>query len=189
MLGNIIAIEGNIVVIHLNIDLNKFQSLVNLYVVLEDENKMSVGEIIDIKESNAYINLLGELNGDKFIAGVIRKPSFGASVKLISKERIPLIIGMDKKSDNEYLYLGKSPVYENVELGVDINSFFSNHFAIFGSTGSGKSCSVSRIFQNLFLKTGSIPYRASIFIFDAYGEYHSAFKTLHELKRILQIQK
>ena len=180
MLGNIIAIEGNIVVIHLNIDLNKFQSLVNLYVVIEDENKMSVGEIIDIKENNAYINLLGELNGDKFISGVIRKPSFGASVKLISKEKIPLIIGMEKKKENEYLYLGKSPVYENVELGVDINSFFSNHFAIFGTTGSGKSCSVARLFQNLFLKKNPTPYRASIFIFDAYGEYHSAFQNLNE---------
>ncbi|MBQ9182107.1 MAG: ATP-binding protein [Bacilli bacterium] len=181
MLGNIISIEGNIVVIHLNVDLNKFQSLVNLYVILEETDKMCVGEIIDIKENNAYINLLGEINGDKFVAGVVRKPSFGASVKLISKERIPLIIGMDKKEDNQYLYLGKSPVYENVELGVDINSFFSNHFAIFGSTGSGKSCSVSRIFQNLFEKTKAVPYRASIFIFDAYGEYHSAFNKLHEI--------
>ena len=83
-----------------------------------------------------------------------------------------------KKKD---LYLGKSPIYENVKLGVNINSFFSHHFAIFGSTGSGKSCSIARIFQNLFLKQNAIPYKASIFIFDAYGEYHNAFKDINKM--------
>ena len=34
--------------------------------------------------------------------------------------------------------------------------------------------------QNLFEKQNSIPYKASIFMFDAYGEYHSAFSKLHE---------
>ena len=62
-----------------------------------------------------------------------------------------------------------------------INDFFSNHFAIFGSTGSGKSCSVARLFQNLFAKPNSIPYRSSIFIFDAYGEYHTAFNKLSDV--------
>ena len=55
---------------------------------------------------------------------------------------------------------------------------FANHFAIFGNTGSGKSCSVARIIQNVFTRQRYIPYRASFFIFDAYGEYHNAFKDL-----------
>jgi hypothetical protein len=75
--------------------------------------------------------------------------------------------------------LGTSAVYNGVTVGMSINDFFSNHFAIFGSTGSGKSCSVARIFQNLFEKRQAIPYRASIFIFDAYGEYHRAFSELN----------
>ena len=65
-------------------------------------------------------------------------------------------------------------------IGVDIDKMFNSHFAIFGSTGSGKSCSIARILQNLFSKKQSIPYKASLFIFDAYGEYHSAFSKLHE---------
>ncbi|NLL44808.1 MAG: DUF87 domain-containing protein, partial [Mollicutes bacterium] len=111
---------------------------------------------------------------------VIRKPSFGASIKLISKERIPLIIGVSDYKEDRDLYFGESPVYEGVKIGVNINEFFSNHFAIFGSTGSGKSHSVARILQNLFEKKEAIAYRASIFIFDAYGEYHNAFKDLNK---------
>ena len=180
MLGTIIGIEENTVLLRLNVELDKFQSLVNLHVIMEEPSKKFIGEIVDIKEDIAYINLLGEMKNDKFVFGVIRKPSFGATVRLISKERIPLIIGIADYKENKDLYLGESPIYEGVKIGVNINDFFSNHFAIFGSTGSGKSCSVARIFQNLFEKQNSIAYRASIFIFDAYGEYHNAFGQLNK---------
>lgn len=180
MLGNIIAIEDNLVIMRLCVDLDKIQNLINLHVVMEDGNRRIIGEIIDIKEGNAYINLLGEIIRDKFVFGVIRKPSFSSIIKLVSKERIPMILSIEDFQENKDLYLGKSPIYENVDISVDVNDFFSNHFAIFGSTGSGKSCSVSRILQNLFEKKSSIAYRASVFIFDAYGEYHDAFSRLHD---------
>lgn len=179
MIGNIIGIEENTVLINLNIDLNKIQNLIGLMVVMEDGDKKIVGEIANIKNNIGYINLLGEIRNDKFISGVINKPSFSAVIKLISKEKISMVISTDDFKENEHLYLGTSPIYEGVKINVDVNDFFSNHFAIFGSTGSGKSCSVARILQNLFTKPTYIPYRSSVFIFDAYGEYHTAFETLH----------
>lgn len=188
MLGNIIGVEENTVLIKLNIDLNKFDSLINLHVIMENGDRKIVGEIADIKENVAYVNLLGEIINNRFVFGVIRKPSFASTVKLISKEKIPMIIGMETEVENKSLYLGTSPIYEGVKIGVDINSFFSNHFAIFGSTGSGKSCSVARIFQNLFEKEKYIAYRASIFIFDAYGEYHSAFKDINKKVPLLNFK-
>mgnify|MGYP001851471993 FL=1 len=181
MLGQIISVEENTVILKLNIDLTKFQSIINLFAILEESEKRFIGEIVDVKDGNAYIHLLGELKEDRFVPGVSRKPSFGASVKLVSKERMPMIMSVGQYQEDKHLLLGKSVVYEDIDISVDINSFFSNHFAIFGSTGSGKSCSVARIFQNLFEKKNSIPYRASIFIFDAYGEYHQAFSKLHEI--------
>jgi uncharacterized protein len=180
MLGTIVGIENNTVFLELNIELNKFQNLVNLHVVMEEAENKVVGEITDIIDGIAHINLLGEIINNRFVFGVIHKPSFGALVKLISKEKIPLIISVDDYQEEKDLYLGKSAIYSGVPIAVNINHFFSNHFAIFGSTGSGKSSSVARIFQNLFLKEEAIPYKASIFIFDAYGEYHSAFKSLND---------
>lgn len=181
MLGNIIGIEENIVLINLNIDLNKVTSLINLMVIMENEDKKIVGEIINIKNNVAYVNLLGEIQNNRFVYGVISKPSFASSIKLISKEKISMIISTDEYKENQHLYLGTSPIYEGIKINVDVNKFFSNHFAVFGSTGSGKSCSVARIFQNLFSKPNSIPYRSSIFMFDAYGEYHTAFEKLGEV--------
>ena len=181
MIGSIIGIEENTVLINLNIDLNKIQNLIGLMVIMEDQDKKIIGEIANIKNNIAYINLLGEIRNDKFVSGVINKPSFSAVIKLISKEKISMIISTDDFKENEHLYLGTSPIYEGVKINVDVNSFFSNHFAIFGSTGSGKSCSVARILQNLYSKPTFIPYRSSVFIFDAYGEYHTAFENLHNV--------
>lgn len=181
MIGDIIGIDDNIVTVKLNIKIDEVRNLINLYVIMEDTEKKLIGEIINIKEGLAYINLSGEMNNGVFVAGVNNKPSFAATVKLISPAKINKIIGVDEYIDTQHLYIGKSPVYEGLDVCADINSLFSNHFAIFGSTGSGKSCGFSRIIQNLFVKKDALAYKASLFIFDAYGEYHQAFKTLHEL--------
>ncbi len=174
------GIEGNTVLVKLGVELSTVQNIIGLYVIMKDNDIQIVGEITEINNEIITINLIGEIINNEFVFGVIRKPSFSSIVSLIKKENVSRIIGINNYQDHEHLYLGKSPVYSDVQIGVNINNFFSNHFAIFGSTGSGKSCSVARIFQNLFEKKDAIAYRASIFIFDAYGEYHSAFSDLHK---------
>ncbi len=181
MLGYIAGIEENFAFLRLAIDVTKCESLINMHVVMNDVKRQIIGEIIDVKEGVAKINLLGEIVNGRFIYGVIVKPSFNAEVSLISKDKIPMIIGVADYKENVDLYLGTSPIYAGVKIGVNINDFFSNHFAILGSTGSGKSCGVARIIQNIFDKHEYVPYRASLFIFDAYGEYHSAFKDISKL--------
>ncbi len=178
MLGNIIGIEENVVLLKLAVSVYDFENLINIHVIMDDDKRKIVGEIIDIKNDIAHINLLGEIINDTFIFGVMVKPSFASKVLLISKEKIPMIIGIEHYKEERDLYLGKSSVYDGVKIGVNINSFFSNHFAMLGSTGSGKSCGVARIIQNIFDKKNKIPYRASLFIFDAYGEYHNAFSDI-----------
>lgn len=180
MLGKIIAIDDNILEVDLNVKLEEMENIINFYVSIEDSNKKIIGEIVDIKGNSAFINLLGEFINDKFIFGISKKPSFKSIVNLVSKEKVNNIIGITEYIEKRDLYIGTSPIYEDIKIGVNINEFFSNHFAIFGSTGSGKSCSVARIFQNLFEKKNSVAYRSSILIFDAYGEYHNAFKDLNK---------
>lgn len=180
MLGRIIGIEDSVVELELNVELDRIQNLNNLYVVMEDANNSVIGEIIGIKGNIARINMVGEIIDGKFVFGVIKGISFNARTKLVPKDKINLIIGIENYDESKHLYLGDSPIYEGVRVGVDLNKMFSGHLAIFGSTGSGKSCSVARIIQNLFNRRESIPYLASFFIFDAYGEYHSAFERIGE---------
>lgn len=180
MLGKVIGVEDNTVLIHLDMVVEKIKNIINLHVIMEEENHKIVGEIEDVKDGIAYVNLLGEIVEDDFVFGVIRKPSFDAKISVFPRDKIASILSVANYNDSKDLYIGESPIYQGINVAVNINAFFSNHFSIFGSTGSGKSCGVSRIIQNLFQKKNPIPYRASIFIFDAYGEYHTAFSKLHE---------
>ena len=181
MLGKIIAIEENIVYVKLNPQITNIGSIANSFIVFESEESNIVGEVINIKEDILHINLIGQIKENVFVTGISKKPSLDSSVKIISKEKVPFIIGMPTYKENRDLLLGTSPIYDKVQIGVDVNDFFGKHFAIIGSTGSGKSCGVARIFQNLFSKKMSVPYKASIFLFDAYGEYHNAFKDINKL--------
>ena len=180
MLGSISAIIDNTIIVDLKVDLKKVDNLINKYVIIKGTSETVVGEIIDIKDTQAYITLIGSIENNQFVFGVINKPGFNATVKLIQDSKMNAIIGIEDYEENKDLYIGESPLYKNIKIGVNIDKMFSSHFAIFGSTGSGKSCSVARILQNLFSKKQSIPYKASLFIFDAYGEYHNAFSKLHE---------
>ena len=56
---------------------------------------------------------------------------------------------------------------------------FSNHLGILGATGSGKSCGVARVIQNVFANPSSPAYNANLIFFDAYGEYKNAFSALN----------
>ena len=181
MLGKIIGTNENTVLLKLSIDLNNTTNLTNMYVLMDSNSNRIVGEINDINDGIAYINLVGEVIDNKFVFGVIKKPDFNAVVKLIPKESVKAIISVSNYNEKQDLYLGKSPIYDGVDIYANIDSFFSNHFSIFGSTGSGKSCSVSRLFQNLFSKQNALAYNSNIFIFDAYGEYHSAFTNLNQI--------
>ena len=134
-----------------------------------------MGEIESILEDTVKISFLGELTEDDFIGGLIKKPSLDAKVRIINEQELKILTGSDVKS----LRLGVSPLYNEFPLNVSIDELFSNHTAIFGNTGSGKTYGICRIIQNIFPKSQTIPYKANLFIFDSYGENMNAFKDLH----------
>ncbi len=177
MLGKIIYMSDNMAHVQIGSGVQVATNLINFYVVLEDEQHKIVGEIEDISENIIKIHFLGELYPNKFVTGVLQKPSFSAKVRMITKEEMNLLVGTD--SDGA-MYVGLSPLY-NYPIYVDINDLFSNHMAIFGNTGSGKSYGVARLLQNVFTKSRIQPIRSNFFIFDAYGEYHNAFQNINQV--------
>ena len=179
MFGNIIYISDTMAHVKLLPNSKIAANLMNVHVVFEDGNSRILGEISDIDGEKIKVNFLGEFDGNKFNSGILRKPTLSSRLRLINKEELAIIIGADKKEGN--LFIGKSVLYNGYPICVSTNDLFSNHMAIFGNTGSGKSCGVARIMQNLFSNPNFIPYNANFLFFDSYGEYHSAFKDLNKL--------
>ncbi len=152
--------------------------LMNNNVVFEAENQRILGEVEEVNNDIIKIRFLGEFIGDKYVSGVIRKPVLSSNIRQINDEELKSLMGT--YSDKSFI-LGQSAIYKGHTVYVDINDLLSNHMAIFGNSGSGKSCGVARMVQNLFSNPNFIAYNANIFIFDAYGEYKTAFGKLNEL--------
>ena len=164
--------------IKLKADAQVKTNLMNLHLVFEDSNKKILGEVNDVDSGIVKARFLGEIVGDKLLGGTIRKPSLDASIRVIDKSEIPIITGKDEAG---FMKLGNNPLYDDFPVYLDVNNFFSNHFAIFGNTGSGKSCGVSRLFQNMFHDSRLYPYKSNILIFDSSSEYYNAFRNLNEI--------
>ncbi len=157
---------------------NVAMNLMNLHIIFEDSNKKILGEVDDLDGNLVKVRFLGEIVNGKLLGGVIRKPSLDAKIRVIQEQEIPMICGSDTQG---YLKLGVSPFYNDYPVFLDVNNFFSNHFAIFGNSGSGKSCGISRLFQNMFHDQRLFPYKANIILFDSSGEYYNAFKDLNSI--------
>ena len=153
-------------------------NLMNLHLVFEDKDKKILGEVDDLDKDIVKARFLGEIVDGKLIGGTIRKPALDASVRVVEQSEIPMIVGEDKDG---YMKLGVSPFYNDFPVFLDVNNFFSNHFAIFGNSGSGKSCGISRIFQNMFRDKRLFPYKSNIVLFDSSSEYYNAFSNLNSI--------
>ena len=153
-------------------------NLMNLHLIFEDKDKKILAEVDNLDGDLVKARFLGEIKGENLLGGTLRKPSLDASVRVIKPEEIPMITGKNEKG---YMKLGVSPFYNDIPAYLDVNNFFGGHFAIFGNSGSGKSCGVSRIFQNMFEDKRLFPYKANIIMFDSSGEYYNAFKDINRI--------
>ena len=178
MFDKIIYISDQGANIKLKEDAELAINLMNLHLIFEDKDKTVLGEVDDLSDGVVKARFLGEITNGRLVGGVLRKPSLDAKVRVIKQEEIPMIVGEDKKG---YMPLGVSPFYNDFPVYLDVNNFFSNHFAIFGNSGSGKSCGISRIMQNMFEDERLFPYKSNILLFDSSGEYYNAFKDLNKI--------
>ena len=176
MFGKIVYISDNVAHISIPDGTPVAVNLMNMNIVFEDASKKILGEVIDVSKEMIKVHFLGEINNGKFIGGVLRKPTMEANVRIINDEELELIVGT---KNNKMFRLGFSPLYDDKPIYIDINELCSNHLAIFGNTGSGKSYGVASFIQSLFYNPDFMPFRANYMIFDAYGEYHTAFSKLH----------
>lgn len=178
MLGSILEINDSSVIIKLAININTQPNLVNLHIIFEDEKNKTVGQVTRVTQTEAYANIVGEIENGEFIAGTSSRPSFKSQIRIIRMDELELVLGTQTLKPG-YTNFGTSNVYQNYKINVSMNEFFSNHFSIIGNSGAGKSCSVSSILQKLF-RNSNPPINSNIFFFDAYGEYTNAFTTLHQ---------
>lgn len=173
MFKEITAISKNYAMVRIEGSAN--DDLLNMNVIFEDGYKKILGEVEEIDGNEVKISFLGEFINDKFFGGIIRKPSLTSKIRMINQQELGELVG---DNDDKSMILGLSPLYNNYPIKINIDDMWSNHSAIFGNTGSGKTYGVARYVQNLFNIQDKIPFNSNIFIFNNTDEYDNAFKSI-----------
>ena len=174
MFKEISAISKNYAIVKIEGQNN--DDLLNLNVIFEDNQKKILGEVEEVNNNEIKVSFLGEFRDGKFFSGIIRKPTLTSKIRMINKEELSELVG---DNDDKSMILGLSPLYNDYPIKINIDDMWSNHSAIFGNTGSGKTYGVSRFVQNLFTIPDKIPFNSNIFIFNNTNEYDNAFKTIN----------
>tara|TARA_R110002012_G_scaffold302429_1_gene503325 strand:- start:2541 stop:4325 length:1785 start_codon:yes stop_codon:yes gene_type:complete len=131
----------------------------------------AVAKDYDILKNTRWINIVlaGEQVGKKFERGVTQYPTTGDKVHLVTINDLDVIYGGYEEANS--LTVGNISVSESLDAKIDLDKLISRHCAIVGSTGSGKSNSVSVLLQSIANR--KFP-SARILVIDPHGEYNDA---------------
>ncbi len=180
MIGKIVGIKNGVIYVNLAINIYQTDNLIGKNVIFGNRY---FGEIVSLSTTVAEVNLIGEIVNKVFIPGNLSMPPFGSTCRLTTKEEIDIIYSVSSTAD--LIKVGSSYVYNNYPVYLNIANFFSNHFAILGNSGSGKSYFVSRLLQGIFYDARRLPLNTNIFLFDAFGEYQQAFNNINQVNNNL----
>ncbi|MBQ2872577.1 MAG: ATP-binding protein [Bacilli bacterium] len=183
MIGKIVSIKDYIIYIQLSLDIYKCDNLISKNITFADRY---IGEVMSMSGTMMEVRLIGEIINNRFVSGSINMPPFNASCRLTTLQEIDIIYGIDRESN--IVKVGKSSLYQDYDVYLNINSFFSSHFSILGNTGSGKSHFVAGLLQSVFYNSKRLPFNPNIFLFDAYGEYQQAFENINKVNSNLNFK-
>ena len=116
------------------------------------------------------ITLIGEQIGSRFERGISQSPTTGDAVHIVTLSDLEYVYG--GYSEQASINIGNISVSESLNAYLHLDKLISRHFAILGSTGSGKSNAVGIILNAIIEK--KFPC-ARIFLIDPHGEYNSVF--------------
>ena len=139
------------------------------------------GEVI------AAIDFLGEGQRDSngvmtnFRRGVTRYPIPGDKVLPVSTQDLRAVFAAD---DSPHIEIGTVYPTDDIRGALYVDQMLSKHFAVLGSTGTGKSTSVSLILHRI----SELSPEGHIVMIDPHGEYSAAFKDCGELFNVDNLQ-
>ena len=165
MFGRLLYISDNVAYIENKGTDETKGDLLNLHLIFEHGDQHILGEIVEIREERIEVRFLGEFVNGKYYNGILRKASLNSTIRVINR--------------NELLEL--SAIYKDFNVCPSINDLFASHLCIYGNSGSGKSCGVSRVVQNILSNKNALAYNANLIFFDSFGEYKNAFKSINAI--------
>jgi hypothetical protein len=196
-IGHVLSCSPEVIVVSIDglkvFEQNKESLQVGRYLKIAQGNSdFTIASIRNVKGVNTQDtegNLVWQFQIDcQSIGTLVGGESFERASVLLPVPTEPVYVAgadtLDKlfADDAEYQFpLGHLAINKSIPMKVNGNSFFSKHIAVVGSTGSGKSCAVARILQDVVGIADQKNHNSGkqnnshIVIFDIHDEYSAAF--------------
>jgi uncharacterized protein len=126
------------------------------------------------------VEFIGELpkgeNGlaKSFRRGVSSYPSLGDVVYRASRAELSMAYACDAESSVRVGHIQQDP---SIPAMIKVDEMLGKHFAILGTTGTGKSCTVALILRRILEKNP----QAHILLLDVHREYAQSFRGISEI--------
>jgi hypothetical protein len=152
---------------------------IGTYVLIPVARLVMIGMVTEFKKTDVAengqavqryvmtVNLVGTVKQGKFERGVSIIPPVEAPVYFAEDSDLNVVFSVFRKSE---FSVGGLSLFEKERAFLEPNKFFGKHIAILGSSGAGKSCTVSSLLQ----KVSGFP-DTNIIILDIHNEYSTAF--------------
>jgi hypothetical protein len=136
---------------------------------------------------SAHVDFLGEGTRDSsgkmshFRRGVTRYPIPGCEVHPVTTDDLRAVFAASEEANIE---IGTVYPTDDIRGALYVDPMLSKHFAVLGSTGTGKSTSVSLILHRI----SQLSPEGHIVMIDPHGEYSAAFKSCGEIFNVDNLQ-
>lgn len=160
-------------------------------------NKVKSGKFLEVLPIGTIKSNLYKGNEHDFEFGVSVYPALYTDTLYIKETELDAIFNVKDSSEKicdgwegegecphgdnrryKTLSIGKSTIFPDYDVKVDIDKFFGSHCAILGNTGSGKSCTISSMLQSIYKLKNYSATGSSFVFFDVNGEYQQAFSEI-----------
>ncbi|MEI6050091.1 MAG: DUF87 domain-containing protein [Bacteroidota bacterium] len=154
---------------------------IDLYGVISQVGASAVPEkLLQIQPNgNRWITvqLIGEATRTgNFQRGVSQYPIIGDEAHVVTEKDLYVLYGLP--DEPQYVQIGNIASAEAIPALLDIDKFITRHSAIVGSTGSGKSNTVTSILKSI--TCGKFP-KAKIILIDPHSEYKNALSSVAKI--------
>ena len=166
-----------------------FNSQNAIGIIFEQLEPSKEREVLFSPKANVIISkirLIGTFNpiNNTFKRGVDYFPTLDSDVFTVEEKQLESIYNSTIKADSATLQVGSDIYFNQVNINADPNILFGKHCAVFGNTGSGKSCTVTSILQGVYLEKGRLLNATNkhlkTIIIDSNEEYSEIFNSLVE---------
>jgi uncharacterized protein DUF87 len=153
----------------------------NLYGIIAEVGANATPEALKDASSRGErwmtVQLVGEIIEASFERGVSQYPTINDEVHLVTEDDLAKIYGT---ADGGQILIGRLSGAESIPVRVDLDRLVTRHSAVLGSTGSGKSTTITSLLRSIAgtaVDSTALP-SARILLLDIHGEYASALKNI-----------